>query len=267
MASAIDVIDAAADFTRDNKRVIFVPIVYFLLSLIFIAIWIASMACVASLNDITVGNQEIPQNKSIAWTAKTRYMGLFMLFGILWILAFLDYTSKFIVMAAAATYYSNSGPGKEDGSAELGYAVKIAHINHAGSIAMGSFIIALIQFIEIVFMYFAKKAEQASGDNQVIKMIVCVGACILKCIEKIVDYINSAAFAYIAVSGDNFLSGAWNGFLLNIKHCLKFTFANTLAKVFILLGKVALTVGNCFSLLFIMKHITNNPAKHQEPVT
>jgi len=116
-------------------------------------------------------------------------------------------------------------------------------------------------------MYFAKKAEQAGGDNKVIKLIVCMGECILKCIEKIVDYINSAAFAYIAVSGDNFFSGAWNGFLLNIKHCLKFTFANTLAKVFILLGKVALTVGNCFSLLFIIHHVTNNPAKGGEPVT
>lgn len=181
-----------------------------------------------------------------------------MLFGILWILAFLDYTSKFIVMASACTYYFNSGPGKPDGEAELGYAFKIAHMNHAGSIAFGSFIIALVRFIEIVFMYLAEKAEQAGGDNQAIKIIVCVGQCILKCIEKIVDYINEAAFAYICVTGDNFCMGAWNGFLLNVKHCLKFSFANGLAKVFILLGKVALTVGNCFSLLFIIKHVTKS---------
>jgi hypothetical protein len=71
------------------------------------------MACVASLNHITVGDQTlVPQSKDIDWTKKTRYMGLFMLFGILWILAFLDYTSKFIVMASAATYYSNSGNGR-----------------------------------------------------------------------------------------------------------------------------------------------------------
>lgn len=51
--------------------------------------------------------------------------------------------------------------------------------------------------------------------------------------------------------------GAWNGFLLNVKHCLKFTFANLIAKVFILLGKVAITVGNCFSFMFVMKHVTH----------
>ena len=38
---------------------------------------------------------------------------------------------------------------------------------------------------------------------------------------------------------------------------LDFTFANLIAKVFILLGKVALTVVNCFMLVFIMKYITD----------
>lgn len=78
-------------------------------------------------------------------------------------------------MASAATYYFNSGPGKPDGEAELGYAIKIAHLNHAGSIAFGSFIIAVVRFIEIVFMYFAEKAEQAAGNNPAVKAIVCIG--------------------------------------------------------------------------------------------
>lgn len=77
-------------------------------------------------------------------------------------------------------------------------------------------------------------------------------------IEKIVDYINEAGLAYIAVTGDNFCNGTWNGFLLNLKHMLKFTFANMIAKAFIFLGKVGITVGNCLSLLFIMEHITHD---------
>jgi len=141
---AIDVIDASADFTAENKRVILVPVVYFVISMIFLGIWVGAMACVASLNKIEAGHTDIvPQDKDIIWTSKTKYMGLFMLFGILWILAFIDYTSKFIVMAAAATYYFDSNKDK-DGSADLSYAIKIAHLNHAGSIAFGSFIIAVV---------------------------------------------------------------------------------------------------------------------------
>ena len=126
---------------------------------------------------------------------------------------------------------------------------------HTGSIAAGAFIIAVIEFIKFVFMYLAKKAEKASGGNKCIKAAVCVAECILSCIEKVCDYINQAAFAYIAVSGDGFCAGAWNGFLLNVKHMLSFTFANYIAKCFILLGKVAVCTVNGFTLVFIMKNM------------
>jgi len=84
--------------------------------------------------------------------------------------------------------------------------------------------------------------------------MVKIAECILACIEKICDYINDSAYAYMAVTGDNFCSSAWGGFLLNLKHMLKFSFANMIAKVFILLGKVAITAINMFSLYEVMKY-------------
>jgi hypothetical protein len=253
--SAIEVIDASADFANENKRVITVPIIYFLIILIAFFTWLYSLACVVSLNKITAGDGLIPQSRDIHWTGPLKLAALLMVFGILWIVAWWNYSSKFVVMASAVTYYFNSNAEKE-GQAEVLYAVKLAHVYHTGSIAAGAFIIAVIEFIRLVFMYFAKKAEQASGGNKVIKAIVCVAECILKCIEKICDYINESAFAYIAITGDGFCEGAWKGFLLNVKHTLEFTFANMIAKVFILLGKIAVTVVNCFMLVFIMKEIT-----------
>ena len=121
-----------------------------------------------------------------------------------------------------------------------------------GSIAFGGFIIAVVRFIRIVFLYLAKQAEKQSGNNPVVKYVVACANCVLQCIEKICDYINSAAFSYMAVSGDSFCTSAWNGFLLNVKHLMKFSFANFIAKIFIVLGKISITVANCFSLYFIM---------------
>ena len=138
----------------------------------------------------------------------------------------------------------------------MSYAFHAAFMCHSGSIAIGAFIIAIIRFIRIVFLYLAKKAEAASGDNQAVKMLVACGECCLRCIEKVCDYINESAFAYQAVSGKNFCMSAWEAFLLQVKHLAKFAFANFLAKVFIFLGKVGLVVGNCFSLYFIMKNVT-----------
>jgi hypothetical protein len=174
-------------------------------------------------------------------------MALYMLFGVLWICAWFEYASTFIVMVSAATYYFNSSAAGE-GSAEVGLGFSWAFCFHAGSIAIGAFVIALIRFIRIIFVYLAQQAEKASGDNAGVKFLVKVAQCILACIEKICDYINDSAYAYMAVSGENFCTSAWNGFLLNIKHMLKFSFANLIAKIFILLGKVAIVAANMASL-------------------
>lgn len=261
---AINVIDAAADFTVENKRVIVVPVVYFVFTITSFVIWLYAFACVVSLNKVTActGLACVPQDRDVHWTSAWTACALAMFFGILWIMAWWNYTSQFVVMAAATTYYFNCTEENEyNGSAELCYSVKLAHIYHTGSIACGAFIIALIEFIKFVFLYLAKKAEKASGGNKLIKAVVCVAECCLACIEKVCDYINQSAFAYIAVTGDGFCKGAWEGFLLNVKHMLDFTFANYIAKIFILLGKISVVVVNGFTLTFIMKDISGSADK------
>jgi hypothetical protein len=89
-------------------------------------------------------------------------------------------------------------------------------------------------------------------------ILVRCSECILKCIEEITDYITTNAYAYMAVSGNSFLSSAWEGFLLSMKHAVKFNFAKGLAGAFIFLGKVAIVALNAFTLNLIMKYITHD---------
>jgi len=182
------------------------------------------------------------------------YAALFMFFGYLWITAWIEYTSRFIVIMGACTYYFNNSRENmdEEAPADIAYGFQTAYFNHMGSIAFGAFIIALVRFIKYIFYYLAKKLEKQSGDNAAVKMFVACAMCILNCIEKICDYLNEAAFCYMAVTGDHFLLSAWNGFLLNMKHGLKFAFANLIAKVFIFIGKIGITVANCFTLYGLM---------------
>lgn len=57
----------------------------------------------------------------------------------------------------------------------------------------------------------------------------------------------------MAVTGDHFFKAAWNAFLLNLKHGLKFVFANMLAKVFIFIGKIGIVAANLVCFYFLMK--------------
>lgn len=193
--------------------------------------------------------------KYITWTSDANYyLAWYMFFALLWLYAFVEYKTQFIIQVSAASYYFDSSASR-DGEASVGKGFKFAYFNHMGSIAMGSFIIGAIRLVKFVFVYAARKAAAASGDNKMSQMALKCGTCYIQCLEKVTDYLNEAAFCYMAVSGENFAKSAWNGFLLNIKHLLQFSFSNLIAKVFMFLGKVGITTGNVFSCIFIMKSI------------
>jgi hypothetical protein len=46
--------------------------------------------------------------KNLTWKKDVSYLALFMLFGFFWITAWIDYTSRFIVIMGATTYYFNN---------------------------------------------------------------------------------------------------------------------------------------------------------------
>ena len=51
---AIAVIETAADYFADTKRIILVPLLYFFIGIVFFAAWIAGMLCASSVGEISV---------------------------------------------------------------------------------------------------------------------------------------------------------------------------------------------------------------------
>jgi hypothetical protein len=49
---AIDVIDASADFIAHNKRIILVPNLHYLFTIIVSVVWLGAFLCVVSLNEV-----------------------------------------------------------------------------------------------------------------------------------------------------------------------------------------------------------------------
>lgn len=58
LKTAIDVIDAAADFLAKTKRIILVPIVYFVVTMIVLAIWLGAIMCILSMGTITADDNQ-----------------------------------------------------------------------------------------------------------------------------------------------------------------------------------------------------------------
>merc|ERR1712127_483387 len=59
--------------------------------------FVAGAVCVASIGDIQVDNAAY-QSKSIEWSSQTEYMFYFMIFGFLWVLAFIMAVNEFVII-------------------------------------------------------------------------------------------------------------------------------------------------------------------------
>jgi len=112
LKTAIDVVDASADFLAKTKRILFVPILYFLLNVLAVFAWVVIVACFNSMGKITADTEHIPQfRKSTAANGHQEDHSLILcalFFGLLWVVAFNQAVSSFIVMVSATSYYFNS---------------------------------------------------------------------------------------------------------------------------------------------------------------
>ncbi|CAE8704708.1 unnamed protein product, partial [Polarella glacialis] len=91
---------------------------------------------------------------------------------------------------------------------------------HLGSLAFGSFIIAVIQFIRALLYYYQKQA--AAQKNRVMVIIFRVLGCLTWCFEKCVKFLNKNAYIQIALMGTSFCTSAKKAFFLILRNALRF---------------------------------------------
>jgi len=250
MRIAVALIGATADFFASTKRVILVAVFYFFVTLVIVLFWVAAAASVSGLNTITA-SPDVLQGKDIAWTAKTQWLLAFMGFGLIWLVSFIQDKTAYITMVAASSFYFSSSKD-QTGSGEVLMGVKYAYLYNAGSLATGSLIHTIVFILKVVVEGLADYAQQTDGKNPAVRCLACCAKCCVGCLSEIVDYINKGAYAYMAITGDAYCKSAWDGYLLNLKHTMEFLFANTLAYVFGVLGKVVIVCLNCLTCWWLL---------------
>jgi hypothetical protein len=128
-----------------------------------------------------------------------------------------------------------------------------------GSLMFGSFLIALIWMIRIVFEYIDKKMKSAfASEGEVAAPIKCFMSCCrccLDCCHRFVKYINKNAYCQIVLTGESFCTAAINGFLLILKHSVTFGFAGAVGHIFSFLGKLLISIGNTMVIYACLVYI------------
>ena len=95
-----------------------------------------------------------------------------------------------------------------------------------GSLAFGSFLIAVVVIIRLIFEYIDAKMKSTGADqaNAALKCLMKCVRCCLDCCHRFVKYINKNAYCQVVLTGENFCTAAINGFLLILKHSMTFAF-------------------------------------------
>jgi len=125
---------------------------------------------------------------------------------------------------------------------------------HLGSIALGSFIVALLQVIRWILSYVntrMKVLAMAPGSRLALAVVACIGYC-MRCINVVFKFATRIAYIMIAIQGKPFCSATKAGFVLISAQPITVAFTATLAWAVLLVGRIAVAgVGGYVTYLLV----------------
>lgn len=110
---------------------------------------------------------------------------------------------------------------------------------HLGTLAFGSLIIAIIQFIRIILEYMDHKLK--GSENPVAKFFIKCLKCCFWCLEKFVKFLNRNAYIMTAIYGRNFCSAAKEAFSLLLKNFVRVVVLDQVCDYVLFISKLLVT--------------------------
>lgn len=243
---AIAVLKVASQAIAQMPMILFQPLIPLLMNVVFVAY--ALVVAVYLYASGTIERNTTTGNITINWNETLQYMSLYHLFGIFWTTQFIAGFGVMITAGAIAAYYWQRDDMPRNPIRKSMYRATRYHL---GSIAFGSFIVAVVQFVRAVMEYVDKKTKKAQAANPIVKFFMC---CIKYCLwylEKVLKYINRNAYILVAVKGYSYCYSALQAIKLIILNMLRIAAVNTVGDFLTWLGKIVIT-GACALGAFFM---------------
>ena len=162
----------------------------------------------------------------------------FHFFGLLWTSQFIIAVTLTTLAGAFAPFYWTRGVAGEV-KAPVSSSLKRTLRYSLGSLAFGSFIMAVIQFVRAVVKYMEHKMKALKEKNIIISYVMYCVNCFLWCLQKIVQFINRHAYVVIAIEGISYCQAAGKGISIMGGNLMRVAAVNVIGDSFLFLGKVA----------------------------
>uniref|UniRef100_A0A7S3RN90 Choline transporter-like protein n=1 Tax=Strombidinopsis acuminata TaxID=141414 RepID=A0A7S3RN90_9SPIT len=248
---SLAVIETAADYFAQTKRILIMPVIFFFMALIWFGLWLGGFMTICSIGDIYVTGGS--QYKNVEWSSGTTTMVWFMIFGLIWTISFIISMNDYVIVVSAATwYFSKKSDGGWEGHSDIWRGFQWGFRYNLGSIAFGSLVIAFSAIIREIMEYIGEKLREATGENCCVRCMVNCCLCCVNCTDRFIRYLTENAYIYMALSGDGFCESALNSFLLMLKNSAKFSFVSSVSSTFMFLAKLSisfLTAYTCYGFM------------------
>jgi len=169
---------------------------------------------------------------------RIRNLMFFMVFGFLWMSAFLSAVFQHVVAGAIATWYFSrdvTGP-RPVGSSSFTSLFR-AFTTSLGSLAFGSLLIAIVEFLNFLL----QTAKRSNSRNKLVVYVATCMQCLLGCIEGIVRYVNKFAYIYVAMHGHSFCKAAKECFDLVSRNFFTTVIMDVISGFVLFMGKILFT--------------------------
>jgi hypothetical protein len=226
--------EAASSFVTSNIRIVFLPIVAYLVSIAFFTYWAITAVYMYGIG--TVKYNSMAPFATVENSKHTTYLAWYFLFGLLWVVAFFICLQQFIIASMTCMWYFKQGSDDETGASVM-LAAKWGCWNNCGSVSFGAFCIAVVTMIRIVFEYLAHQYEKMAPQGTLYKVVKCCITCVLYCLDQYVKFITKNAFIQIALHNQNFCPAAVASFFLIVRQAGRFGSAAIIGWIIMMLGK------------------------------
>jgi hypothetical protein len=232
---ATKMIAAAADFITDRMMILLIPIVSIILMIGFVSLWGFFFSYLFSNGTIRYDQGDIFGD--MVWTTRTEAFVYIMIFGLLWIVSFTISNLQYSVAVLASNWYFN----RNDGDSQIAiFTAMIWGVTYQlGSLALGSFTIALLWMIQLILNYFYQKTKEIDPNNFVYKCALCF----VTCFERFLKFLNRHAYIEVALRNTNFCGGIAKSVEILTSNFARFAVLSSLVELFLFLGGVILATG------------------------
>jgi len=190
--------------------------------------------------------------RNFTWTEDEQYMMLYFIFMIFWVAELCNACSQYVLAHCTALwYFTPVEGGRKKGVPHFALlrAGVVLVTYHLGSVAVGSFLVAALQFIRLILSYIAKQSQ--AGGNAAAAAAAKACMCCITCFEQVVKFLNKNAYMAVAVNSDNFCEAAKEAFEFLTGSAPAIAILNGSCFIFELCG-VGVITGGAATLTYLM---------------